>query len=48
VYVFPSTMDLNSASQVRVRFSAHERNVELLKGQALFRVVKDPARPFVC
>ncbi len=42
-----STLDLNSQSKVRVRFSAHERSVELLQGQALFRVAKDAARPFI-
>ena len=42
-----STVDLNSQSKVRVRFSEHRRSVELLEGQALFRVAKDGARPFV-
>jgi transmembrane sensor len=42
-----STLDLNSQSKVRVRFSAHERSVELLQGQALFRVTKDTTRPFI-
>lgn len=42
-----STMELNSRSKVRVRYSEHERALELLEGQALFRVAKDAARPFV-
>ncbi len=25
----------------------HERHIDLLKGQALFHVTKDPARPFI-
>jgi transmembrane sensor len=42
-----STMELNSRSKVRVRYSEHERALELLEGQALFRVAKNPSRPFV-
>jgi len=42
-----SQLTLNSRSRVRVRFSERERDVELLEGQALFQVAKDPARPFV-
>jgi transmembrane sensor len=42
-----SSIEINSKSQVRVLFSKNERNVELIRGQALFRVAKDPARPFV-
>src|SRR5581483_1498266 len=42
-----STLDLNSQSKVRVRFSTHARSVELLQGQAIFRVSKNPARPFI-
>jgi transmembrane sensor len=42
-----SQLTLNSRSRIRVRFSDHERDVELLDGQALFQVAKDPARPFV-
>lgn len=43
-----STIDLNSRSRLRVRFTEDERTVELLAGQALFRVAKDKAaRPFV-
>jgi transmembrane sensor len=42
-----STIELNSRSRVRVRFSAAERNVDLIEGQALFRVEKNPLRPFI-
>ncbi len=42
-----STVELNSRSKVKVRYSKQERAIELLEGQALFRVAKDPARPFV-
>jgi transmembrane sensor len=41
-----STVELNARSRVRIRFSAKERAVELMEGQALFRVAKDPQRPF--
>lgn len=42
-----STMELNSRSKVRVRYSEHERALQLLEGQALFRVAKNPSRPFI-
>lgn len=42
-----SAIELNSRSRVRVLFSERERDVELVEGQALFRVAKDHARPFV-
>lgn len=42
-----STVELNSRSKIRIRFSAEQRDVELLEGQALFKVAKDHARPFV-
>lgn len=42
-----SSIELNSNSRVRVRFSDSARDVELLEGQVLFRVAKDHARPFV-
>jgi transmembrane sensor len=42
-----STIELNSRSRVRVRFSEHERDIDLLEGQALFSVAKNAARPFV-
>jgi transmembrane sensor len=42
-----SVVTLNSRSRVLIRFTKHERTVELLEGQALFQVAKNPARPFV-
>jgi transmembrane sensor len=42
-----STIELNSRSRVRILFSERERDVELVEGQALFKVAKDHARPFV-
>jgi transmembrane sensor len=42
-----SSLELNARSRLKVKFSKSERNVELLDGQALFRVAKDALRPFV-
>jgi transmembrane sensor len=42
-----SQVDLNARSRLRVRFTDGVRSVDLLSGQALFRVAKDKARPFV-
>ena len=42
-----STVELNSRSRLRVRFSQNQRDVDLLEGQALFKVAKDHARPFI-
>jgi len=42
-----STIELNSRSTVRVRFSKGERDVDLLEGQVLFHVAKDHTRPFI-
>lgn len=42
-----SSVELNSRSRLAVRFSAGQRDVDLVEGQALFRVAKDAARPFV-
>lgn len=42
-----STIEINSRSRLRVDFSDAQRTVELLEGQALFEVAKDPRRPFV-
>lgn len=41
-----SIVELNTRSSVRTRFSRTERRVELLSGEAVFRVAKQPARPF--
>jgi transmembrane sensor len=42
-----STVELNSRSAIVVRYSKQERRVDLLRGQALFRVAKDGSRPFI-
>jgi transmembrane sensor len=42
-----STVELNSRSRLRIHFTDAERAVELLEGQALFHVAKNPARPFI-
>jgi transmembrane sensor len=42
-----SVIDINSHSKIRVRYSAQERAVDLLEGQALFHVAKNPTRPFL-
>jgi transmembrane sensor len=42
-----SVVTLNSRSRVRISFTEQERVVELLQGQALFQVEKNPGRPFV-
>jgi transmembrane sensor len=42
-----SAVELDSRSRIRVRFSPAQRNVELLEGQVLVHVAKDPLRPFV-
>jgi transmembrane sensor len=42
-----SRVKLNSYSKLAVHFSRHERDVKLMKGQALFQVAKDARRPFV-
>jgi transmembrane sensor len=42
-----STVELNTGSRVRVHFSEHQRDLDLVAGQALFHVAKDPTRPFI-
>jgi|SRR5579872_1878612 len=42
-----STVQLNSLSKIRIRYTDHERTVDLIEGQALFHVAKDARRPFV-
>ena len=42
-----STMTLNTESTARVKFTRTERHVELVEGEALFDVARNPARPFV-
>jgi transmembrane sensor len=42
-----STVELNAHSKIRVAMGERERDVDLLDGQAMFRVAKDHARPFI-
>lgn len=42
-----SSVELNARSRLKVHFTERQRSVELIAGQALFRVAKDPARVFV-
>jgi len=42
-----SRVDLNTDTAIAVRFSAGERHIELLRGEAFFEVTKNPLRPFV-
>jgi transmembrane sensor len=41
-----STIELNTDSEVRVRYSDGKRHVDLTRGEALFHVAKNPNRPF--
>lgn len=42
-----STIQLDTATRVKVRFASNSRQIELLAGRALFTVAHDPSRPFV-
>ena len=42
-----SVVELNTQSEIRVAFTASERRVELIRGEAFFDVAKDAARPFM-
>ena len=42
-----SSVDLNTATRLRVAFDEERRSIVLLEGQALFDVAQDPNRPFV-
>ena len=42
-----SLAELNHDAALRLDYTAGERRLELLRGEAHFRVVRDPARPFV-
>lgn len=42
-----SAVRIDTASRLRVRFTGDERRIELIRGQALFEVAPDAARPFV-
>jgi transmembrane sensor len=41
-----STVDLNSASEIRVRLTGQRRDVTLTRGEAHFSVMRDANRPF--
>jgi transmembrane sensor len=42
-----SVIELNAQSRIRVRYYSRERDVDLLRGQALFNVAHDATRPFI-
>lgn len=42
-----TVVQLNTASELVETFTAHERRVQLVRGEAHFSVTKNPARPFV-
>lgn len=42
-----SMMNLNTGSEVRVRFDKGQRRIELIGGEARFTVARDAVRPFV-
>jgi transmembrane sensor len=42
-----STLVLNTASEVLVRFESERRNLMLVRGEALFEVAHDRTRPFI-
>lgn len=41
-----SVVELNTRSRLRARFTASERRLQLLAGEAIFNVAKNPHRPF--
>ncbi|QRM45764.1 FecR family protein [Rhizobium sp. BG4] len=42
-----SRLTLNTDTAVQVRFSAHERRIVILRGEAFFDVAPDASRPFI-
>jgi len=42
-----SVIEINTNSALKVHFSAQQRAISLIKGEAFFRVAHDAARPFV-
>ena len=42
-----SVVELNTQSEIHVAFTAAERRVELIRGEAFFDVAKDASRPFI-
>jgi transmembrane sensor len=41
-----SRIAMNTQTRLRVRYSPHGRDIELIEGEALFYVARDPLRPF--
>jgi transmembrane sensor len=41
-----SQVALNTQTRLRVHYSPHGRDIELIEGEALFSVARDPLRPF--
>ena len=41
-----SRIAMNTQTRLRVRYSPHGRDIELIEGEALFWVARDPLRPF--
>jgi transmembrane sensor len=42
-----SSVELNAKTRVKVNFTQTQRRIELVDGQALFHVAKNPHRPFI-
>ncbi len=42
-----STVQLNARSRIELRFTRHERAVDLVEGEAMFSAAKNPSRPFI-
>ena len=42
-----SRVELNTGGEVAVHFTAHERRIRLVRGEAHFEVAKNPLRPFI-
>lgn len=42
-----SVLEIDPQTRLRIRFEPHTRDVQLEQGRALFRVAKDPSRPFL-
>lgn len=42
-----SSVELSGDTEVRVRYSERGRNITLVRGEALFEVAHNPARPFI-
>jgi transmembrane sensor len=42
-----SSVELNAQTKIRIAYTDNQRTIQLLRGQALFKVAKDPQRPFI-